>query len=78
MDFGSFLGNDALKAQLQTAFRQGKPSHCYLLCGPAGSGRHTLARQMAAAMQCQRTQDPGCGVCPACRKAQEQHENFER
>ena len=68
MDFGSFLGNDALKAQLQTAFRQGKPSHCYLLCGPAGSGRHTLARQMAAAMQCQRTQDPGCGVCPACRK----------
>lgn len=69
MDFGSFLGNDALKARLTSSFRQGKSSHCYLLCGPEGSGRHTLARQMAAALECGRENDPGCGVCPGCRKA---------
>lgn len=68
MDFGSFLGNDALKARLQSSFRQGKSSHCYLLCGPEGAGRHTLALQMAAALECRRADDPGCGVCPACRK----------
>ena len=33
MDFGGFLGNDALKRRLQASFRQGKTSHCYLLCG---------------------------------------------
>lgn len=68
MDFGGFLGNDALKSRLQASFRQRKTSHCYLLCGPEGSGRHTLARLMAAAFECQRENDPGCGVCPACRK----------
>ena len=71
MDFGGFLGNDALKKRLQSSFRQGKSSHCYLLCGPEGSGRHTLARKLAAALECQQTLDPGCGVCPACRKVRE-------
>ena len=68
MDFGGFLGNDALKQRLQESFRQGKTSHCYLLCGVEGSGRKTLARQMAAALECRNEQNPGCGVCPACRK----------
>lgn len=68
MDFGSFLGNDALKARLQASFRQEKNSHCYLLCGPEGSGKHTLALQMAAALECRLEKDPGCGVCPSCRK----------
>lgn len=68
MDFGGFLGNDALKQRLQESFRQGKTSHCYLLCGVEGSGRRTLALQMAAALECRNEQNPGCGVCPACRK----------
>ena len=68
MDFGGFLGNEALKERLRASFRQGKSSHCYLLCGPEGSGRHTLALRMAAALECERERDPGCGACPACRK----------
>ena len=68
MDFGAFLGNDALKRRLQESFRQGKTSHCYLLCGVEGSGRRTLALQMAAALECKSEREPGCGVCPACRK----------
>ena len=71
MNFGGFFGNDALKERLQASFRQGKASHCYLLCGPEGSGRHTLAKQMAAALECRQEADPGCGVCPACRKVLE-------
>lgn len=69
MDFGSFLGNDALKLRLSAAFSDGRILHGYALCGPAGSGRHTLARQMAAAMQCTGHGTLPCGVCSACRKA---------
>ena len=68
MNFDGFLGNGALKARLQESFRQGKTSHCYLLCGVEGSGRMTLALRMAAALECRDETNPGCGVCPACRK----------
>ncbi len=67
MNFGSFLGNNALKERLSRALSQGKLSHCYLLCGPSGSGKHTLAQAIAAAMQCTGHNAP-CGVCNACRK----------
>lgn len=68
MDFGGFLGNRAIKERLSGAFRQGRVSHSYLLCGQTGSGRHTLARQMAAAMQCTGGGEVPCGQCKACRK----------
>lgn len=38
--------------------------HSWLFTGPAGSGRSTLARAFAAALQCQ---DNGCGVCSSCK-----------
>lgn len=67
MDFGGFLGNRAIKERLSGAFRQGRVSHSYLLCGKVGSGRHTLALRMAAAMQCVGGDVP-CGQCKPCRK----------
>ena len=45
-------------------------AHSYLLCGPAGSGKHTLARILCAAMECEKDGAAvPCGVCPGCRKA---------
>lgn len=41
-------------------------THSWLITGPPGSGRSTVARAFAAALQC--TGDPvGCGVCPGCK-----------
>ncbi|HET7172957.1 MAG TPA: DNA polymerase III subunit delta' [Nocardioidaceae bacterium] len=39
-------------------------SHAWLVTGPPGSGRSTMARAFAAALQCERG---GCGECRACR-----------
>ena len=70
MDFSGLLGNEALKARLTSAAAQDRFSHSYLICGPEGSGKHTLARFLAAAMECTGTPKP-CGRCPACHKVAE-------
>lgn len=67
MSFGTVLGNDALRARLSSARAQNKLSHLYLLCGPEGSGKHTLALWLSAALECQAQGEP-CGNCPSCRK----------
>ena len=68
MRLDELYGNEALKARLSAAFDSGRIAHSYLLCGPEGSGKHTLARSMAAAMQCTGHGALPCGVCTACRK----------
>lgn len=67
MDFGQFLGNDTLKARLSAAIDAQRLTHCYLLSGPKGSGKHTLAQLLMAAMECTADQRP-CGCCSQCRK----------
>ena len=67
MNFGAFLGNEALKERLSAALAKNQLSHSYLLTGPAGSGKHTLARLLAAAMECEEAQRP-CLRCQRCRK----------
>jgi len=67
MGFESLLGNDRLKENLRSSLRRGRISHFYLISGPAGSGKRTLARLLAAAILC-KGEDRPCGSCPACRK----------
>ena len=66
MRLQGLLGNDGLKARLAA----GQLSHCYILEGPAGSGRKTLAGLLAAAMECEGAGEAPCGVCGPCRKVQ--------
>jgi len=69
MEFSSLAGNGRLKEQLSQKEERGRLSHAYLLSGPRGSGRHTLARLLAAAMEC--TAPAGrrpCGACSHCKK----------
>lgn len=70
MDLSALAGNSQLKKQL--AHREGGRGlgHAYILSGPQGSGRHTLAGILSAAMVCQREQgEHPCMTCPACKKA---------
>lgn len=67
MGFETLLGNARLKENLSGSLRQGRISHFYLISGPTGSGKKTLARLLAAAMLCRAGEKP-CGVCKDCRK----------
>ena len=67
MGFEGLLGNERLKENLKNSLKKGHISHFYLICGPAGSGKHTLARLLAAAILCQ-GEDKPCLRCHACRK----------
>ncbi len=67
MAFEALLGNDRVKENLNNSLAKGRISHFYLISGPAGSGKHTLARLLAAAILCQGSKKP-CGSCGPCRK----------
>lgn len=69
MRFDGFYGNEPIKERLSAAAREDRFAHFYLLSGPEGSGRHTLARILTAAMLCTGSGETPCGVCPQCRKA---------
>lgn len=69
MGFESLLGNDRLKKNLEESLAKGHISHFYLISGPEGSGKRTLARLLASAILCQGSARP-CGRCDACRKIQ--------
>ena len=67
MAFTNILGNDRLMQNLSASIRKNRFSHFYLISGPEGSGKHTLADYLAGALLCTGERKP-CGQCSACRK----------
>src|SRR5581483_2857255 len=62
------IGHDRVVATLRYAASREAPSHSYLFTGPARIGKRTLARELAAALNCTAVPEQRpCHACPACR-----------
>ena len=59
------IGNQAVYDRLNTLLSEDRLPHAILIEGPYGSGRTTLARQIACAAACLDADAP-CGRCAAC------------
>ncbi|MGE5553818.1 MAG: DNA polymerase III subunit delta' [Betaproteobacteria bacterium] len=73
MRFADLLGQEITVRLLKSALLKDRVAHAYLLAGPPGAGKRTLARILAAALNCAARGGPEwdgepCGECPSCQK----------
>ncbi len=66
--FETVVGQEAIVTTLKNALRFNRLAHAYLFCGCRGTGKTTLARVFAKALNCQSlTADlEPCNTCPSC------------
>ena len=68
-DGWNIAGHDDAVVYLKQAIAGGRVGHAYLITGPAGIGRTTVALRFAMALNCLNRRDGGiCGVCDSCRR----------
>lgn len=65
--FAEVVGQDAVVTTLRNAIRTGRSAHAYLFVGPRGTGKTSLARIVAKAVNCPNVADgEPCDECPSC------------
>ena len=73
--FPDIFGNEFHKNRIASAILEQRLPHALLLDGPEGSGKESLAKEIAAALNCENSNDIThalpCGRCNTCRRIRE-------
>jgi len=67
--FSEVIGQEHVTRTLQNAIEQGRSAHGYIFSGHRGIGKTTVARILAAALNCRSKDTPvpePCGICESC------------
>ncbi len=67
-NFSDIIGQDHIVKTLQNAIKNDNISHAYLFCGPRGTGKTSMARLLAKAVNCEDKSSPEpCNKCNSCK-----------
>lgn len=67
-EFGDVKGQEHIVTTLKNQIKADRIGHAYLFCGTRGTGKTTIAKIFAKAVNCERPVDGNpCGECAACR-----------
>lgn len=64
--FEDVIGQETIVTALKNSILKNKISHAYLFTGPRGTGKTTMAKLFASAINCEKATDTICGRCDNC------------
>lgn len=67
--FDELVGQQYVVRSIKNAVQEGKVGHAYLFCGPRGTGKTSMARLLARAVNCEDKEHAPCGKCENCLAA---------
>ena len=69
--FDDVVGQQHIVKTLKNAISKNKLAHAYLFCGPRGTGKTSIAKLLAKAINCENADNAPCNECDSCIAANE-------
>ena len=70
-EFDDVKGQEHIVTTLKNQIKADRIGHAYLFCGTRGTGKTTVAKIFAKAVNCEHPEDGSpCGECPSCQQIQ--------